>query len=185
MFVAAAVQVAPRPGPLTAEVVAANSAHAVDWVQRCVEATGAELVVLPESVTTGFTPGIAADHLWELVSAIPGPVTEPFQDCARDLGIHLCVGTYERGPTPDVVYNAAVLIGPDGAVLGVYRKTHPFVLEDVAVHVTQSRDHDRELDAPDPGRDLVDLVAGRQSLLTFDHHAGSGPAPGTKTRSRQ
>lgn len=130
-FVAAAVQVAPRPGPLTAEVVAANSAHAVDWVRRCVEATGAELVVLPESVTTGFTPGIAADHLWELVSAIPGPVTEPFQDCARDLGIHLCVGTYERGPTPDVVYNAAVLIGPDGAVLGVYRKTHPFVLEDV------------------------------------------------------
>ena len=28
-----------------------------------------------------------------------------------------------------MVYNAAVLIGPDGAVLGVYRKTHPFCTE--------------------------------------------------------
>lgn len=130
-FVAAAVQVAPLPGPLTADVVAANSAHCVEWVRRCVEATGAELVVLPESATTGFTPAVPTEQLWELMSDIPGPITEPFQECARELGIHLCVGTYERGETAEVVYNAAVLIGPVGDVLGVYRKTHPFVLEDV------------------------------------------------------
>ena len=34
------------------------------WTRRCVAETGAELVVLPESATTGFTPGIPAEALW-------------------------------------------------------------------------------------------------------------------------
>ena len=38
-------------------------------------------------------------------------------------------GTYERGPVRGVVYNSAVLVGPSGDVLGVYRKTHPFCTE--------------------------------------------------------
>ncbi|WP_028927662.1 carbon-nitrogen hydrolase family protein [Pseudonocardia acaciae] len=124
----AAVQVAPSPRPLCAETVADNSARAVALVRDCVAATGAELVVLPESVTTGFTPGVDVETLWRLVSAVPGPVLAPFATAAAELGIHLVVGTYERGPEPGVVYNAAVLLGPSG-VLGVYRKTHPFAGE--------------------------------------------------------
>ena len=65
-FTAAAVQVAPVPGPLTAASVAANVAKLVEFTRRCVEATGAELVVLPESATTGFTPGCPTEELWEL-----------------------------------------------------------------------------------------------------------------------
>jgi deaminated glutathione amidase len=162
-FTAAAVQFAPAPGPLTAASVKANLAKAAGLVERCVRASGAELVVLPESCTTGFTPGVPAGVLWELMSSIPGPVTEPLQEAARDLGVHVCLGTYERGepgpgdlggpgpgdvyppgtepdarpdagPRADVpqpaVHNAAVLIGPSGDVLGVYRKTHPFGPED-------------------------------------------------------
>ncbi|MFE2870103.1 carbon-nitrogen hydrolase family protein [Embleya sp. NPDC059259] len=125
-FTAAAVQVVPRPGPLTAAVVEANIAHALDWVTRCVESTGAELVVLPESVTTGFTPALSAEELWDLVDDVPGALTEPFQERARELGVHLVWGTYERGDDRGVVYNSSVLAGPDGRVLGVYRKTHPF-----------------------------------------------------------
>jgi deaminated glutathione amidase len=122
----AAVQVAPSSGPLTAESIAANSAHAVSLVRDCVAATGAELVVLPESVTTGFTPGVDVETLWELVSGVPGPVIEPFASVAAELGIHLVVGSYERGPQRGIVHNAALLLGPAGDVLGVYRKTHPF-----------------------------------------------------------
>jgi hypothetical protein len=58
-------------------------------------------------VTTGFTPGLGAEDLWDLVSEIPGHVTEPLQETARRLGVHLVVGTYERGPDRGVVYNAA------------------------------------------------------------------------------
>ena len=90
------------------------------------DATGAELVVLPEATSTGFTPGVAAADLWDLVGDIPGPLTEVVQATARDAGTHVVYGTYARGPDPGVVYNTAVVIGPSGDVLGEYRKTHPF-----------------------------------------------------------
>jgi predicted amidohydrolase len=128
-FVAAAVQLAPSSAPLTAETVADNSQRAVAMVRQCVAATGAELVVLPESVTTGFTPGLPAAELWDLVSELPGPVLDPFTAVAAELGVHLVLGTYERGPERGVVYNAAVVVAPSGELLGVYRKTHPFGTE--------------------------------------------------------
>jgi predicted amidohydrolase len=130
-FVAATVQLAPSSAPLTAETVAGNSQRAVAMVRQCVAATGAELVVLPESVTTGFTTGLPAAELWDLVSELPGPVLDPFSAVAAELGVHLVLGTYERGPERGVVYNAAVVLGPTGELLGVYRKTHPFGTERV------------------------------------------------------
>ena len=129
-FTAAAVQVAPAPGPLTPSSVKANLDTCVDHVERCVAATGAELVVLPESATTGYTPGVDPATLWDLVSEVPGPVTGPLQEAAARLGVHLVAGTYERGAERGTVHNTAVLIGPTGAVLGSYRKTHVFYLED-------------------------------------------------------
>jgi len=128
-FTAAAIQLAPLPGPLTPETVKGNLSKAAEWVERCVDATGADLVVLPESVTTGFTPGVGAEELWDLVSPVPGPVTEPLQEVASRLRTHLVVGTYERGADRGVVHNAAVLLDPSGEVAGTYRKTHPFCTE--------------------------------------------------------
>ena len=125
-FVAAAVQIAPLPGPLTPATVAANGVKGARWARRCAEATGAELIVLPETASTGFVTGLTAEELWDVVSTVPGPVTEPLQEAARELGVHLVWGTYERGATRGVVHNASVLVGPGGDVLGVYRKTHPF-----------------------------------------------------------
>lgn len=125
-FTAAAIQLAAQPGRLTPASVAANIAKGAEWVTRCVQATGAELVVLPESASTGFTPGTGPDELWDLVSAAPGPVTEPIQEAARESGVHVVWGTYTRGAQRGTVYNTAVLIGPDGSVLGSYAKTHPF-----------------------------------------------------------
>jgi deaminated glutathione amidase len=122
----AAVQVAPSAAPLTPAVIEANTARALALVEACVTATGAELVVLPESVTTGFTPGTDPLTLWDLMSEIPGTVAEPFVHAAKELGIYLVAGSYERGSQRGVVHNAAVVAGPAGDLLGVYRKTHPF-----------------------------------------------------------
>jgi len=130
-FTAAAIQLAPRPGPLTAASIKANVDNAVSWVERCVAATGAELVVLPESTTTGFDPALPPDALQELVEPIPGALTEPIQQVAARLRVHVCVGSYERGPESGTVYNTAALIGPDGDVLGAYRKTHLYTGESV------------------------------------------------------
>jgi predicted amidohydrolase len=125
-FTAAAIQIAPAPGPLTAASIKSNVDKCVTFIERCVEATGAELVVLPESASTGFTPGIEPAELWSLVDTVPGAVTAPIQDVAVRLGVHVVFGTYERGGEPNAVYNAAALIGPAGAVLASYRKTHLF-----------------------------------------------------------
>jgi predicted amidohydrolase len=126
---AVCLQLAPEPGPISDQGVAAAGERAASWVERCVEATGADLVVLPESATTGYHPGAEADALWDAVSEIPGPVTDPLAAVARRLGVHLVWGTYERGPARGQVFNSAAVIGPTGEVLGVYRKTHLFVAE--------------------------------------------------------
>ena len=128
-FTAAALQLAPSPLPLDAGGVGRNTTSAADWVRRCVDATGAELVVLPETASTGFTTGCSAEQLWDLVSEVPGPVTQALQAAARATGAHLVWGTYERGPERGVVHNSSVLITPDGEVAAVYRKTHPFCTE--------------------------------------------------------
>lgn len=129
VFAASALQLAPDPAPLTTAAVTRNCTRAADWIRRCVETGGAELVVAPETASTGFVTGLSAEELWDLVAEVPGPLTEPIQAVARDLGVHIVWGSYERGPERGVVYNSAVLIGPRGDVLGVYRKTHPFCTE--------------------------------------------------------
>jgi predicted amidohydrolase len=128
-FVAAALQLAPAAGPLTPDTIKANIATGLDVARRCVDATGAALVVAPETVTTGFAPGVGAADLWDLVAPIPGPLTEEAQAFAAELGVLLVWPTYEAGPDPGVVYNAATVIGPQGGVLGTYRKTHLFPSE--------------------------------------------------------
>jgi predicted amidohydrolase len=125
-FTAAAIQVAPVPGPLTPASIKSNVDKCVEYVERCVAATGAELVVLPESASTGFTPGVPPEQLWELVDDLPGHITAPLQQTAARLGVHLVVGTYARGATPGTVHNVAVLVTPDGELAGVYRKSHLF-----------------------------------------------------------
>jgi deaminated glutathione amidase len=125
-FTAAAIQIAPAPGPLTAESVKSNLTKCVEYVERCVDATGAELLVLPETATTGFTPGLPPEELWDLVA----PLTEPLQRTAARLSVHVVFGSYARGASRGEVHNTASLIGPSGDVLATYRKTHLFVGED-------------------------------------------------------
>jgi deaminated glutathione amidase len=128
-FTAAAVQIRPSYERLTAETIKANVDHAVDYVERCVDATGASLVVLPETVSTGFTPGCSAEELWSLLGERDGPTVAPLAEVAGRLGVHLVWGTYSRGDEPGVVHNTAMLAGPSGALIGTYRKTHPFCTE--------------------------------------------------------
>jgi beta-ureidopropionase len=123
-FVAACVQIAVTPND-----VRANIELAIAWLETAVRDHEADLVVFPETVTTGFVTGLDAGELWDLVDDIPGRTTQPIQDAARALGTHVVWATYRRGPERGIVMNAAVLIGPDGEIIGIYDKTHPFPLE--------------------------------------------------------
>lgn len=123
-FTAACAQFAITPMDITA-----NVAKSVAWTRRAVDESGAQLVVLPETITTGFVPGVGPGDLWDTVDTLPGRQTEPLQAVAQELGVHLVFGAYERGETRGIVFNSAALIGPSGDMLGVYRKTHLFPTE--------------------------------------------------------
>ena len=128
-FTAAALQVQPSSQPLTRDSITANVGHCVDLVRQCVSASDADLIVLPETCTTGFSPGVGVKKLWDLLDPIPGEQTAPLQHVAAETGVHLVYGAYARGPDRGVVFNCSILAGPDGATLGIYNKTHPFCTE--------------------------------------------------------
>jgi len=123
-FVAACAQIAVTPNDIRA-----NVDKAVVWLEGAVKEHAAELVVFPETVTTGFVTGLDVEVLWHLVDDVPGSTTREIQAAARSLGVHVVWPTYRRGPERDIIYNSAILIGPDGGIIGTYDKTHPFPTE--------------------------------------------------------
>lgn len=105
----------------------ANMEKAEGWLDECKRTCGADIVVLPESFTTGFTPVGGREELRKVVEEIPGPLTDKACEWARKMDMYIVFPTYERGPG-NTIYNSASLVGPEG-LLGVYRKTHPFPAE--------------------------------------------------------
>lgn len=88
---------------------------------------GARLVVFPELPFTTFFPRWLIETTQELDTyferELPGPNTAALFDRAKELGIGMYVGYAELTPQGRR-YNSAVTTGPDGAILGKYRKIH-------------------------------------------------------------
>jgi predicted amidohydrolase len=76
----------------------------------------ADLLVLGEVAPSVDLP--QAPH--EVAEVIPGPSTDYFGELARRHQIHIVLSLYERDG--HLVYNTAVLLGPDGRLIGKYRK---------------------------------------------------------------
>jgi predicted amidohydrolase len=76
----------------------------------------ADLIVLGETITHTNLGKSYAD----VAEPVPGPSTEYFCALAKKYKIHIVVGLVERDGR--LIYNVAVLIGPDGTILGKYRK---------------------------------------------------------------
>lgn len=119
-FVAACVQIAITPND-----VQANVNKGLAWLEKAVKEYQAELVVFPETVTTGYETALSPEALWDLVDEAPGHITRDIQVAARDMGVYVVWPSYRRGTERGEVYNSAILIGPDGEITGIYDKTHP------------------------------------------------------------
>lgn len=76
----------------------------------------ADLVVLPETLTYYGLSKKPAD----VAETVPGPSTDYFAALAKKHDLYIVVGLYERAE--HLVYNVAVLLGPDGKIAGKYRK---------------------------------------------------------------
>ncbi|HET7627767.1 MAG TPA: carbon-nitrogen hydrolase family protein [Bacillales bacterium] len=123
-FVAAAVQIAVEPNQVTS-----NINKALKWLERAVAEHKADLVVFPETITTGFNPNLSPEQLYDLIDEVDGEQTKPIREAARELSVHVVWPTYTRGPKRGFVYNSSLLIDAKGEIVGVYHKTHPFPSE--------------------------------------------------------
>jgi predicted amidohydrolase len=77
----------------------------------------ADLVVLGETLTY-INSG---KSMLECAESIPGPSTKYFGEAAKKHNLYIVAGLVERDR--HLIYNVSVLLGPDGAILGKYRKT--------------------------------------------------------------
>ena len=94
---------------------AENLDRAVSMIASAAEAE-CDVVVLPECLDFGWTDPSARDG----AQPIPGPHQARIADAARDHRIHVVAGLVERAG--DRLYNAALLVGPDGETLWHHRK---------------------------------------------------------------
>ncbi|MEJ2008832.1 MAG: carbon-nitrogen hydrolase family protein [Acidobacteriota bacterium] len=81
---------------------------------------GAELVVFPECVLTGYC-FTSREEALPVAETVPGPSTEKIAAAAKRLGVAAVVGMLER--VDGDVFNVAVVITPEG-IQGSHRKIH-------------------------------------------------------------
>lgn len=75
------------------------------------------IAVFPESCVTGYD----IDAMADLAEPIPGALTEPLEDIARNHGVSVVAGVPERDG--DALYNSYVVVDGEG-VQAVYRKQY-------------------------------------------------------------
>ncbi len=77
----------------------------------------AELIVFPELSLSGYACG---DAFFDVAEKVPGPSTAHVCKTAAKLGLHVIWGMPELGLS-GIIYNSAVLAGPEGHI-GTWRK---------------------------------------------------------------
>lgn len=90
-------------------------------------AAGAKVVVLPELMTSGYV--LDRTLLWPLAESVAegGQALTVLSDAAARLNVTIVAGFPERDG--DRLFNAAAVFGPDGELVGTYRKLHLFAGE--------------------------------------------------------
>ena len=102
--------------------VAANLDRAAALVRLAGKSTPG-LIALPEMFH--YRGPVAGFR--ESASGLPGPLTEPFAELARELDCWILLGSLaERSTDPMRPYNTSVLVDPAGQIEAVYRKRHLF-----------------------------------------------------------
>lgn len=106
-------RISPKPQENLEEVISSIKALAKEGVQ---------IVCLSELFSSPYFCQTEDKRFFEWAETIPGKTTETLSQLAQKLGIVLIASLYERAGHD--LYNTALVIDADGALLGKYRKTH-------------------------------------------------------------
>jgi predicted amidohydrolase len=80
-----------------------------------------DLIVFPELATTGYEMGV---RFTDVAQRPTGHAANLMAQRAADYNTHIVFGLVTKEKVESTIYNAAILIGPDGEMLGEYRKLH-------------------------------------------------------------
>lgn len=80
-----------------------------------------DLIVFPELITSGNELGL---RFTEVAQRIPGPTVNLIAQRANDYGVYIAFGMASKEKVESVLYNSAVLVGPDGELVETYNKVH-------------------------------------------------------------
>ena len=112
----ALIQMAPRPSKDESLRAAA------DFVREAA-GRGAALVCLPELFATAYFCQTEEHAFFDLVEAADGPTVTALAKIAGETRTTVVIPFFERR-APGLYHNSLAVAGPDGAVLGLYRKMH-------------------------------------------------------------
>jgi predicted amidohydrolase len=101
--------------PVTADIQSNLKAFAEN-IQNA-KKENAKLIIFPELALSGYACG---DRFFEVAETIPGPSTNYLIELAKKNEIYIIWGMPEKG-LEGILYNSAVIVGPEGYV-GTWRK---------------------------------------------------------------
>ena len=111
-----------------------SNSRKIEQMVRQATRQGAQLIITPEGVLEGYVieefikeqdstkKAELGRRFHNLAEPINGHYIKQFQRLTDELDIHLILGFLEVDG--DRLYNTAALLGPDGELVGKYRKTH-------------------------------------------------------------
>lgn len=112
----ATVQMKPQLGRVEDNLVKMG-----EFITRVASEQHVDLIVFPELITTGYEVGPRFPNLAQLV---PGAAVNVIAQRASEMGVHVVFGMATKEEVETIIYNTAVLIGPDGELIGQYNKLH-------------------------------------------------------------
>ncbi len=112
----ATVQMKPDLGEIEDNLVKMS-----DFVSKIASQQKVDLILFPELVTSGYELGVKFTQMAQL---IPGPTANLIAQRAQELGVYIGFGMVAKERVESILYNTAVLVGPDGELIGQYHKTH-------------------------------------------------------------
>lgn len=112
----AIVQMRPKLGEAEENLVKMS-----EMVSKIASQQKVDLIVFPELITSGYELGV---RFTELAQRVPGPTVNLMAQRANEYGVYIAFGMVTKEKVESVLYNSAILVGPDGELLDVYNKIH-------------------------------------------------------------
>lgn len=112
----AVVQMKPKLGEAEDNLVKMS-----ETISKIASQQRVDLIVFPELITSGYELGV---RFTELAQRVPGPTINLIAQRANEYGVYIAFGMVTKERVESVLYNSAILVGPDGELLEAYNKIH-------------------------------------------------------------